>query len=38
MENEDTIYKDDKDGSFMRYVFSREPQPKGTIKLECGYC
>ena len=36
MENEDTIYKNDKDESFIEYVFSKEPQPQGSIKLECG--
>ena len=36
MENEDTLYKDDKEESFIEYVFSKEPQPQGTIKLECG--
>ena len=36
MENKDTIYKDDKEESFIEYVFSKDPQPQGTIKLECG--
>ena len=36
MENENTIYKDDKDESFIEYVFSNKPQAKGVIKLECG--
>ena len=36
MENEDTVYKDDKEESFIEYVFSNKPQEKGVIKLECG--
>jgi len=36
MENKDTIYKDDKEESFIKFVFSKDPQPQGTIKLECG--
>ena len=36
MENENTVYKDDKRKSFIEYVFSNKPQEKGVIKLECG--
>ena len=36
MENSETEYKDDKDESFIQYVFSKPPQDKGVIKLECG--
>ena len=36
MENENTIYKDDSEESFIEYVFSNKPQEKGVIKLECG--
>lgn len=36
MENENTVYKDDKEESFIEYVFSNKPQEKGVIKLECG--
>ena len=36
MENEDTVYKDDNEESFIEYVFSNKPQEKGVIKLECG--
>ena len=36
MENTETQYKDDKDESFIQYVFSKPPQDKGVIKLECG--
>ena len=36
MENEDTVYKDDKEESFIEYIFSNKPQEKGVIKLECG--
>ena len=36
MENEKTLYKNDKDESFIEYVFSKDPQPQGSIKLECG--
>ena len=34
MENEATEYKDDKDDSFIEYVFSNDVKEKGTIKLE----
>ena len=36
MENENTVYKDDKEESFIQYVFSKSPEDKGVIKLECG--
>ena len=36
MENENTVYKDDSEESFIEYVFSNKPQEKGVIKLECG--
>ena len=36
MENENTVYKDDNEESFIEYVFSYKPQEKGVIKLECG--
>ena len=36
MENENTQYKDDKEESFIEYVFSNEVKEKGSIKLELG--
>ena len=36
MENENTVYKDDSEESFIEYVFSNKPHEKGVIKLECG--
>ena len=36
MENSETQYKDDKEENFIEYVFSKSPQDKGVIKLECG--
>ena len=36
MENSETQYKNDSDESFIDYVFSKPPQEKGVIKLECG--
>ena len=36
MENEDTIYKDNNDEDFIKYLFSSPPQSKGSIKLDLG--
>ena len=34
MENEDTEYKSGDHNSFIKYVFTKDPKPKNTIKLE----
>ena len=36
MENENTEYKNDKDESFIEYIFNNKPKEKNTIKLEFG--
>ena len=36
MENENTEYKDGDHNSFIEYVFTEEPKPPNTIKLELG--
>lgn len=36
MENNETQYKNDEEENFIEYVFSKSPENKGVIKLECG--
>lgn len=36
MENSETQYKNDNEENFIEYVFSKPPENKGVIKLECG--
>lgn len=36
MENSETQYKNDNEESFIQYIFSKPPENKGVIKLECG--
>lgn len=36
MENSETQYKNEEEESFIQYIFSKSPENKGVIKLECG--
>ena len=36
MENSGTLYKYDNEENFIEYIFSKPPENKGVIKLECG--